>query len=216
MLFKKHVKQTLIIANSQKLPACIPLVIYYILLPILNYMEYQKYGMGYELYNNIVTFAQFFIPLFSTWNGMINIKDYIEGDGREVLYINNKNPDLWVFLISAAINVICLLPLFAVYSILFKNMMLECIRLILFIIFFCSVAMSAVVLTNSLALTFSILFLYTIFSIFGNHINSLFLYYNTDIANVHIILYNNIPLMLIGVLFLCMVMAIRKSKRKYM
>ena len=215
MLFKKYLKQTLIIINSQKIPTYIPLVVYYILLPILNYIEFRKYGIGYELYNNIVTFAQIFIPLFSTWNGMINIKDHIEGHGREVLYINNKNLDLCVFFISATINVICLLPLFTIYSVLFKNMIFECIRLMLFILFFCSLAMSVVILTNSLALTFSILFLYTIFSVFGDNINSLFLYFNTDIVNVHIILYNNIPLVLIGVLLMCIVITIRKRKRKY-
>lgn len=224
MLLKKSLKQIKIISSSQKIPTIIPLVIYYVVLPFLNYLDYRKNGIDYALYGNIILYALLALPLFSTWNGLLNIKGYIEDDGKELLYVNDKSSDLRIFAISAAINFICLIPLFTAYSLiglrseLFKSMPLECLRIILSMVVFCCIAISVVILTKSIALSFGVLFLYEVLSVFSSSADSkltTLLYFHTEDISFDIILHQTMPLVLCAVALMLVAVIIRRVRHSF-
>lgn len=211
MLLKKYLNLTIILFKTQKIAALIPIFIYYLVIPILNYAVYLKSGIEFELYSNIVTYMQILIPIFSVWPGSINIREHIEGDGRELLYLANRNSDIFIFAISSVINLICLVPLFSVYCSLFENMVFECARLILFILFFCCTTLSVLIITNNLSLSLSAMLIYVLVSIFADS-KSWLLYYNPDVIEPPMILIECIPLAGIGIIALITAVAVRSRK----
>lgn len=215
MLFKKYLRQIIIISKSQKFATIMPLLIYYIVLPCINYLAYKSYGIEYGLYSNIVLFGQLLLPIFSVWNGLMNIRNYVEDDGKELLFVKSKNPDFHIFLMSAIVNIVFILPLLGVYCTLFDNMPLECLRILLCIVLFQCLTIAVVILTGNMALTLGAMFVYTMASFFAQNKHIFFLYCNTETVTGKMILQTIFPLVLIGLVFMCIVLVIRRVKGKY-
>lgn len=168
MQYKKYLKQNYFLLKSAGVSIFIPLVIIYIFLPFLNYSSYLKYGIGTTLYNNIITYSQVFIPFFSTWWSILTLKEFIEGQGNEVLFVNTKRTHLFVF-INFIIFVFMLIPLYIVYFCLFDNMKLEFIKILIECVLFNSISFAIISFFRSVTISLTLPVIYTMYSFFRGY-----------------------------------------------
>ena len=168
MQYKKYLKQNYFLLKSAGLSVFIPLVIIYLFLPFLNYSSYLKYGIGTTLYNNIITYSQVFIPFFSTWWSILTLKEFIEGHGNEVLFVNTKRLHIFVY-INFIIFSFVLIPVYAVYFCLFDNMKLEFVKILIECILFNSISFAIMSFFRSVALSLTLPVIYTMYSFFRGY-----------------------------------------------
>ena len=168
MQYKKYLKQNYFLLKSAGVSIFIPLVIIYIFLPFLNYSSYLKYGIGATLYNNIITYSQVFIPFFSTWWSILTLKEFVEGQGNEVLFVNTKRTHIFVC-INFITFVFVLVPLYIVYFCLFDNMKLEFIKILIECILFNSISFAIMSFFRSVAISLTLPVIYTMYSFFRGY-----------------------------------------------
>lgn len=99
----------------------IPVFVLDLLLPVYTYMSYKKYGVSDEMLLNIQEITLMLIPLFSVWWVIFMLKEYVDSDGNELLYVNrfkNKLTDAVMLFLLYFLNV---LVIFIIYSIMFKE-----------------------------------------------------------------------------------------------
>jgi hypothetical protein len=108
------------------------LVILFVLLPVSSYLSIRALGVE-ESFLNIMNVAQTFIPIFSTWWIFCMLKEYIEGDGKELLYIYKKLGKSRLANILLLFTWYCLhiAVLFAGYSVLYGIVVLEYLRIVM-------------------------------------------------------------------------------------
>lgn len=104
----------------------IPLLILYLLIPIDNILNVKTYGLD-AAESLIMITAQRLIPIISVWWIFCVLKEYIEGDGIELLYvydnmkkIKTKMIDVLLIFVWYALHV-CIL--FMIYSFFFPNIL---------------------------------------------------------------------------------------------
>ena len=212
MLYKRYLKQSAFLFKSIGIGAVIPIAVIYVIIPFLNYCSYAKYGISDSLYNNIISYTQLFIPFFSALWSVLALREFIEGEGNEVLYINTRKIYL-IFIDYLAAFFILLIPLYAVYYSLFENMKLEFIKIMIECILFNSIIYAMMFLLNSVAIALSISIIYTIYSFFhcflGEGIN--IAYINLSNANYTILLDTYVPMLIISVVIFA-VAAVKSSR----
>lgn len=165
MLCKKYLKQTTFLIRTIGLAAAIPLIIIYICIPFLGFCIYHKYGIGYELWETFTKMTQLFLPFFSAWWGILALRSFVEADGNEILFINNKYTML-IFLWAFIFYVISIAPLYLVFGLPFENIWFEFAKVLIECILFNSIAYFLLFTAQSSAISFAALAIYTILSFF--------------------------------------------------
>ena len=86
----------------------IPLIGYYIIVPSAGWILGQNPLEDREMLERVTEVSYRFIPLLSTWWMFLVHKEYIEGDGKEILYLGKNILGLTIgfFLL----NIICCFP----------------------------------------------------------------------------------------------------------
>ncbi len=142
--------------------AAIPLLVLDLLIPCLNIMDYIVYGAGDELRWNILQYSQWLMPFFSVWWALFVLREYIEGDGNELLYVYGgrcRLPDaLWLF----ALPLLNILLLFLCYTLVLPSMKYEFLRLLTICVFYFGVMYFLSYAAKSITITLMALLLYTI------------------------------------------------------
>lgn len=110
----------------------IPLFVIYVFVPFINYLNIRTLGVEVS-FTLVMDTAQMLIPITSTWWIFCVLKEYIEGDGNELLYAyenvrKTKVLDILIIFLWYCLHIALL---FIVYSFLYDNIFIEYIRIII-------------------------------------------------------------------------------------
>lgn len=165
-----NIKQTYFSFKNLKGYYFIPLFILYIFLPILNIgMIYMTQSVE-NSYFWIFKEAEKYIPILSVWWITFIFKEYIEGDGNEILYCINglgkvKAFQIFLILIWYIMHVSIL---FIGYSMFLNNVFLEFLKTVIQCFFFTSLAYMLIYTLKSTTISFMVLLIYELLAIFTN------------------------------------------------
>lgn len=199
---KKYIDMAILQLKSLKLLSSVPLVVYYLVLPVLDAAYFKKYGFA-ALESNAWTFALMFIPIISVFSPLLIIRDFSESNGSELLFVQNVNTPLYIYIIGLIFNFLTLVPLFGVYLIIFATQRLQIFHMTATLFFLSGMLFLLWKVTNSLAITFSTDIVYCAFCVANPIINKdpgvgFLLYYNVLDPSVDFLLTRSLPLFFIG------------------
>lgn len=141
----------------------IPLVFLYVLLPIINTSTVKALGVNEVSISIICTDIQRYIPFMGAWWALFAFKEFVEGEGREVLRVYKRNIILDVFLLYAWYLVHAGL-LFIVYSYWLTNLSLDFLRVAAQSFLFLCGAFFFMFMLKSIAITFLLVLAYGLFN----------------------------------------------------
>lgn len=221
MRFKRYVKnlffRSFLHLKSIGVLAFIPLIVINVILPLLTYLVYRQYGKSSRLEISIQEYSQWLLPLACVWWPMFVMKEYIEGDGKELLYINkpcNKLLDLFLLFAVSTLNVSLI---FLGYTFLIPYMKYEYLRIVVICFLYFSMVYAIGFTTNSSALTVLSVVLYTLTNIYygrGQNKN-IFIYLSTQRLTVKSFISNYVPLLVIGIVLIIFGIILNKKRRAF-
>lgn len=183
MQHKTNIKRIcLILTKSWKnvgLLRFVPFVVLNLIVPIINYMSYKKYGVDSAFLNEIINTALMFIPVFAAWWPLFILKEYVEADGNELLALFDKH---WQEILFVCVNFIYILNvsvLFVVYTHLFEELKIFYVWLVILCIFYASLAWMISLLTRSTTLALMVVLIYTLINQLINNNRVICLLYTT-------------------------------------
>lgn len=122
-------------------------------IPFINYIQYKEFGMGAGLYMEFLQTAQTVMPFFSIWWVVFALREYVEADGNELLFVSRgrtKLPDALALFLLYILNMAIV---FGVYTAFFPQMKYEFFRVLCVCLFYFGMAYCLLFLTKSLTLT---------------------------------------------------------------
>lgn len=143
----------------------VPFLFHYLLIPILVLLSYRNYGIGDETRNVIISFSQYFTPVLASWWIFSCLVKYIDGEGNEIFYIQDriKAKEVLGFLVLYIVS--NTFP-FLFYSRLFDHMWLEWIRIVIESMLFASAAYCFSFLLQNIAFAIVVVVVYAFSSVF--------------------------------------------------
>lgn len=181
----------------------VPLVFLYIILPVLNIATIKEYGFNENAYRIICNDIQKFVPIMCSWWVIFSLKEYLEGDGCEVLHLykNSLTLDVIMIYIWYLIHVAILI---ITYTIFLTNLSLEFIGIAVQSLFYASAAYFFIFLFKSIPITFILIFMYEIICLFNNlgikkYISIFYMY---RAINIRLVAIENIPVIIICLIFI--------------
>jgi hypothetical protein len=195
----------------------IPLIILYIFIPILNIGMINISGNIENAYSLVFREVEKYIPIMSLWWITFIFKEYVEGDGNELLYCIEDSGKV-KFHHTALIftwYIIHVGILFLVYSWFWDNVLLEFLKTVIQCFFFTSLSYMLIYALKSTTISFMFLLIYELLAIF---IDSKYIKYISVFENGQRVVFQTIItkyfiFCLLGFLFL--IIGIYKNKRFY-
>ncbi len=199
---KKYIDMAVLQLKSLKLLTIVPLIVYYLILPVLNVAYFKKYGFE-SVESNAWAFALMFIPVISVFSPLLIVRDFSESNGSELLFVQNVNTPLYIYLIGSIFNFLSLVPLFGVYLIIFKAQQLQILHMMAVLLFLSGMLFLLWKITNSLAITFAIDIVYCAFCVatpiqYKDSPFGFLLYFNVLDITGDFLLTKSLPLLLLG------------------
>lgn len=172
MCFKKYltllIRRTILHLKGMGLLFWIPVAMVYGLIPLIAVLTCRKYGISGEFVTNVIQFSLLLIPLFSCWWAIFLLREYLEGDGNEILYVcraKGKGADV---LFTFIVYFVGVLIQYSVYIALMPRMALEVVRLLCISLFYLGLSYFLMFLTRSTAVTVMAVLVYTV----GNYLSA--------------------------------------------
>ncbi len=195
----------------------IPLFILFIFLPVLDVGMVQMSGDIYNSYMLVFREAEKYIPLLSVWWITFIFREYIEGDGNEILYCIDESGKVKISQITLIFiwYVMHVSILFLAYSIFWNNVFLEFIKTVIQCFFFTSLAYMLIYTLKSTTISFMVLLIYELFALF---INTETTHYISIFENGEKIMFSVITTKYLAVLLLSigfLIIGVYKNKRFY-
>ncbi len=183
--------------------AFVPIIVVDIIIPIVNFYTYMQGGIQ-ELRFNIILLAQNFIPFFSVWWIIFVLREYVESDGKELLYVNKSRSKFTDILYLYILYCINMFFIFIIYNLIIPKMIYECIRIFSISMFYFGITYSFIYLTNSTTLSLMLNLIYTIQNIVNIKTPKYPFYYDVNCNNLELDMYfkHYFPLLITGVVFL--------------
>lgn len=195
----------------------IPLFFLYIFLPVLNFGMVSMSGNIENSYILVFREAEKYIPLLSFWWITLIFKEYISGDGNEVLYCIDSSGKVKLSLIAPIFlwYIIHVGVLFLGYSIFWDNVLLEFIKTVLQCFFFVSLGYMLMYISESPIISFMLLLIYELLTIFinSNIANYISIFENGNRITMNAIATKYLGFLLLSIAFL--VIGVYKNKRFY-
>lgn len=183
----------------------IPIVILFILIPISNYFNIQS--LGVEIcYDLVMNTAQNLIPITSTWWVFLILKEYIEGEGNELLYVyksmgKTKIIDILLIVVWFYLHVGIL---FLAYSFFYQNMLIEYLRILIQSFVLVGALYFLVYTIKSTSLSYMFILIYYIMSMFFSK-DTIFelinIYSTNEVMTINLLFTNYSYILLIGIAF---------------
>jgi len=146
----------------------VPIIILFAFLPFMSIGYVIADGMVESTY--IQTFIDFqrFIPFFCTWWIMFSLNEYVEGKGRELLYIYKKSllSDYLLLFFWYMLHVVVLLM---GYHIFMNSFWMDLILLLIQSCFLSALSFFLMICFRTISVSFLIVLFYEIFCIFSNY-----------------------------------------------
>lgn len=141
----------------------LPVLILDLLVPYMNYVEYRQSGPGDALYWSVLQYTQWLMPLFSVWWVIFTLREYVEAEGHELLYVCKNKCKIWDALILFGMMLLNEVLVFGVYGLFWMPAVFkEALRIICISVFYFGAAYFLTFLTRSLTAPLMALLLYTI------------------------------------------------------
>lgn len=155
----------------------VPIVVLYILLPFLIFMDYCTSTDSIE--SIFATQCVFFMPVLSVWWVFLVMKEYIEGEGSEVLYLNGHSKLMEVVMLYIY-YVIHLIPFFWVASFFIQGIAIGLFfQMTLASFFYCGLGYLLLYLMKNIAIAFLPLMCYSMYGSRSNILKVAFLNHAT-------------------------------------
>ncbi len=194
----------------------VPVIVAYVFVPFINYAAYRNYGVDHGLYQNIIMYTQVFLPYFSTWWSMMSLKDFVEGDGSEVLLVGTKKLHIF-FILNFLMYALLLAVPYAVYISLFPTMILSYCIILIECVLFNAIVYLLMIGFKSLIVSVSVPVMYTIYSFFstgrGDALNITYLSLRDPARDL--ILDKYVPILIGSVCVIAIVSALNKKLFRY-
>lgn len=88
------------------------------------------------LFIQVCDFTQYLIPMFSVWWILFVLREYVEGEGNELLYVNRYKLKFFDILALFVFYLLCVGVLYLLFSIFVPHMYLEYIRIFCVCVFY--------------------------------------------------------------------------------
>lgn len=177
----------------------VPLIVLDVILPLLLYSFFREYGIDENLRDSVHELSQFFLPIFSNWWVLFILREYVESDGNELLYVCKskcKLPDCLLLFAAFMLNT---LILFAALSFVMPGMMSEYVLIFCTCLLYFGVVYAAVFLTNSIVLALLAIMLYTLaLTVLPPETPNFILYFSNGPANSDLLLHIGLPQFMLG------------------
>ena len=144
----------------------IPVAVNWILLPILTFLLYFRWGGGSFAAAEVLKLFQFFVPFFNSWWLILAFSEYIEGRGNELYYIAGRMKSGLAVLWTARYFCLTGLP-FVFYRIWLPTLGIEILRIFIECIFFAGITYFLLFITSSSASTLAVMLIYPTVSSFS-------------------------------------------------
>ncbi|MEA4825948.1 MAG: ABC transporter permease [Clostridium sp.] len=195
----------------------VPLIVLYVFIPILNIGMINMSKNIENAYTIIFREAEKYIPITSLWWITFIFKEYIEGDGNELLYCIEDSGKVKVHHIVLIFTwyIMHVSILFLVYSLFWDNVFLEFIKTVIQCFFFTSLLYLLIYTLKSTTISFMLLLIYELLATFMNFkcINYISIFENGMKVSLETIITKYSIFLLLGILFL--IIGIYKNKRFY-
>lgn len=147
--------------------AFVPLLVLYIIIPVINYSVFQYFQDRNVLYYNIVTTCRYLVPVSSVWYVLFILYHFVEETGNEILYIFSKDKSIDL-IFPYLLFVVLLLPLFLVYTKMFPELWFFYWELCMISLAYLAFAYFTAFLVNSISISVIGILFYTICNIMIN------------------------------------------------
>lgn len=151
--------------KNMRILAVIPFIALNLVLTAINITGYMRYGNGYQLEEDIRKYAIIFMPLFSNWWPIFAMREYIESDGNELLFIQSNKIKYIDFLTLFLIYLVDISIFLAVYILVYPQLKLVSIWILIICSFIFSITYFLVFFTKSITVTLMCTLLYHIINI---------------------------------------------------
>ncbi|MBW4827240.1 MAG: ABC transporter permease [Clostridiaceae bacterium] len=212
-----NIKSIYLSFKKLKIYYFIPLIILYIFIPILNI------GMVYMCKNIEIAYSMVFaeiekyVPILSIWWTTFIFKEYIEGDGNEILYCIDETGKVKVSQVILIFiwYIVHVGILFLVYSIFWDNVLLEFLKTVIQCFFFTSLFYMLMYTLKSTTISFMFLLIYELLTMFidSEIIDYITIFENGEKIILPTIVTKYLIILLLSIVFL--IIGIYKNKRIY-
>lgn len=83
----------------------VPVLIINLALPLINFYFYKEAGLCDVFWWHVIEYEQYAVPLCSVWWSIFYMREYLEGEGCELLCIMVKRPYMYCVVLSGIILV---------------------------------------------------------------------------------------------------------------
>lgn len=154
------VRRMMLHFKSMGLLFWVPVAFSYALIPVIALLTYRKYGLGEETAGHIQQFSLLLMPLFSCWWPIFLLRNYVEADGNELLFVCRPR-------IKAADVILpflvywcgCLLQ-YLLYTIWMPRLAGELVRLATISLFYLGLSFCLIFLSRSVTITLMTVLIY--------------------------------------------------------
>lgn len=196
--------------------AYVPIIIADIVFPATIYMFSLQTGYTQELYRYIVEYSLFLFPISSIWWPIFILREYLEADGNELLFVNKyriKIADIIVVFLAFMLNAWIQ---FIVFTIIFSSMQFEFLRLLCSCIMYLGMSYLIAFSFKSITLTLMTMLIYTLVIITQANEGYNFVFFITnEPISIDTVFEICIPQMCAGLLFLAFGGAINAHIQKF-
>lgn len=197
----------------------IPLVAVHGLIPLISLMNYKKNGASPEFAGDIVSFSQLLIPMFSCWWTIFLLREYVECDGNELLYVCRTKVKFIDILCPFFLYFLTVILQFSVYISLVPMLKNELVRLLCLCVFYFGLAYFLMFLTKSTAVVVMSVLTYTVVNYIAKAVTmeaTFFpLYFDPRATSRETYLFVCLPMAVCGIALLCGGVLLNKFGKKY-
>lgn len=153
--------------KSLKLLYFVPIVGLFLLLPFLSVGHFLSFGRGENAFYQTFAEMQRYIPFLASWWVIFGLREYVEGDGKELLHVYKRSllPDFLLLFIWYMIHVCLLLIL---YGIFFENYWLDFCLFFIQSLVFAGMTFLLMIVCKTIAVPFLVNIFYEIFCMYSN------------------------------------------------
>ena len=177
----------------------VPLIMLYLVVPFIIFIYAKTSTKSLDVI--FVNQCNFFIPILSTWWVFLVMKEYVEGDGNEVLYIENHSKLTEVVGLFVCYDIL-LVVFFTVASVFIGDVAFSLfLQMSVVSFFYCGLAYVFLYLFKSIAIAFLPMICYSLYCSDG--LNATISFFNTSTFWTDPLKYMIEMVIAGGVCFLC-------------
>lgn len=192
--------------KSIRLLAWVPVALLNAILPAFIFLNYNQFGATAETLRNLLQIAMLLLPPFSVWWNIFVLREYLEADGNDVLFVCSHPCKVWDAGCLFLLYVLNMGLWFGVLAGMLPEMRvgLELLRLLCACVFYFGLVYFLLFFTHSVTITLMAALIYTLANFISNVSNVFFpFYYSPQPVETEQWFTVYLPLALCGLVLTC-------------